>query len=329
MGGVERIASAGLDAIESQVAILDDDGMIVYTNDAWDAFGRENGLEGEPIGPGDDYLGVCDSDDDNDLATACNGLTDVLEGDRDRFALEYPCHSPDEKRWFTMRATPFEVDDDRYAIVMHVDITERKLAELDARERTEQLQMVARVLSHDLRNPLNVAKGRLELDGNAEIIGRQLDRMADIIDNALVIARGTTEVEREPVDLETAAREAWASVDTADATLEFDETEPLAVDPRTFPHLLENLFRNSVEHAGPDVTVTVGTLDDGFYVEDDGPGLPDEDVFEAGVTTGGSGLGLAIVRTIADAHGWRIETPDVDGARLEFRSKAVNPAAVG
>lgn len=321
MGGVDRIASAGLDAIESQVAIVDADGLIVYTNEAWDTFGRENGLEGEAIGPGDDYLAVCGTDDESDLSTACTGLGDVLEGSMDRFDFEYPCHSPDEKRWFIMKATPFEVDDERYAIVMHVDITERKLAEISASERTEQLEMVARLLSHDLRNPLNVAMGRLELDGDTDIIARQLDRMADIIDNALVIARGTGDVEREQVDFATLAEDAWSSVETMDATLTIEDTGPIAVDTRTFPHLLENLFRNSIQHAGPDITVTVGLLDDGFYVEDDGPGLPDEDIFEAGVSTSGSGLGLAIVRAIADGHGWQIETPDADGARFEFRNR--------
>jgi len=318
MTSLERVVSGGLDAIESQVAIVDGDGIIVYTNQAWDDFGRENGLEGEPIGPGDDYLAVCGSDGADDPTTACDGLEAVLVGQRDRFSLEYPCHSPTEKRWFMMRSRSYEVENERYAIVMHVDITDRKLAEIEAQDRNEQLEMVARVLSHDLRNPLNVAMGRLEHDGDTEVVQRQLDRMTDIIDNALVIARGNQELERTPTDLETAARAAWDNVDTEDATLEIDATRPIQADDRLLPHLFENLFRNSIQHAGADVTVTVGPLDDGFYVTDDGPGLPEEDVFEPGVTTGGTGLGLTIVQTVADAHGWTIRTPSGNGARFEF-----------
>jgi signal transduction histidine kinase len=90
--------------------------------------------------------------------------------------------------------------------------------------------------------------------------------------------------------------------------------------------VLENLFRNSVDHAGPDVTVRVGMLDGtGFFVEDDGPGIPPEkraDVLAAGYTTaeGGTGYGLAIVAEIAEAHGWELAVTGsgTGGARFEF-----------
>jgi signal transduction histidine kinase len=88
--------------------------------------------------------------------------------------------------------------------------------------------------------------------------------------------------------------------------------------------LFENLFRNAVEHGGDQVSVTIGELEDGFYVADDGPGIPAEDrqsVFEYGESTAedGTGLGLAIVRRVAEAHGWTVSVTDSDtgGARLE------------
>ena len=88
---------------------------------------------------------------------------------------------------------------------------------------------------------------------------------------------------------------------------------------------LENLFRNAVEHGGPDVSVEVGDLDDGFYVADDGPGIDEDaagDVFDYGYTTSetGTGLGLSIAETIAQAHGWRlyVDTTARDGAMFVF-----------
>jgi len=85
---------------------------------------------------------------------------------------------------------------------------------------------------------------------------------------------------------------------------------------------LENLFSNVIDHGGEHVTV--GNLDDGFFVEDDGPGLPeDEDVFDAGRSTeqDGTGFGLAIVEQIVEAHGWTIDATagSEGGARFEIR----------
>ena len=98
----------------------------------------------------------------------------------------------------------------------------------------------------------------------------------------------------------------------------------LQADATRLRQLLENLFRNSVDHGGEDVTITVGTLADGFYVADDGPGIPEaerDQVFESGYSTNrdGTGFGLAIVEEIAAGHGWEITvTEGVEGgARFE------------
>jgi signal transduction histidine kinase len=189
------------------------------------------------------------------------------------------------------------------------------------------------VLSHDLRNPLNVALGRAELlDGDGEqaaAVRSSLERMNTIIEDALVLAR-KTDVERlSAVDLPTVVRDAWSHVATADAALTVQQIDRIEADESLLSQLLENLFRNAVEHAGEDVTVVVGPLDDasGFFVADDGPGVPApdrEEVFEPGYTTnseeGGTGLGLAIVERIAEAHGWsvRVTEGDEGGARFEF-----------
>jgi signal transduction histidine kinase len=103
----------------------------------------------------------------------------------------------------------------------------------------------------------------------------------------------------------------------------------LVADRSRLQQLFENLFSNSVAHAGVDVTVRVGLLDgrDGFYVEDDGPGIPETErstVFEMGYTTDtdGTGFGLAICNQIADAHGWNFGVTEGrwGGARFEVSS---------
>lgn len=117
----------------------------------------------------------------------------------------------------------------------------------------------------------------------------------------------------------------WQSVETKDATLECTVSGVLNADRTRLAQLFENLIRNAIEHGGADVTVTVGSLADGIYVADDGPGIPAEkrsDVFASGYSSRetGTGFGLAIVATIADAHGWEITVTESDtgGTRFEF-----------
>lgn len=89
--------------------------------------------------------------------------------------------------------------------------------------------------------------------------------------------------------------------------------------------IFEDLFRNAVEHGDADVTLTVGELADGFYIEDDGVGIPEDEreaVFEPGYSTSqeDSGFGLSIVGRVVDAHGWEIRLTDGadGGARFEI-----------
>jgi len=334
---IESIVVATLETLPTQLAVLDSDGDIQYTNRAWERFGRENDAPGDTSMVGENYLAVCDATDDPDSTTAARGIRSVLSGERDEFAFEYPCHSPDEQRWFLMRATGFEHAGEPHALVMHLNITERKLAELSVEEQNQQLETVASILSHDLRNPLTVALGRagmLDEAGtdheNVESLTASLERMETIIGDALMLTRGRDVEDTEPVTLRETARDAWSHVDTGDSTLDVAgniEGAVVAADRSLLMQLLENLFRNAVEHAGETVTVTVETVGDGdgrgFAVADDGPGIPEEErehVFDVGHTTdgGGTGMGLAIVELIAEAHGWDVTVGEsgTGGARF-------------
>jgi signal transduction histidine kinase len=214
-----------------------------------------------------------------------------------------------------------------------VDITDQKHRERELDRQNERLEEFASIVSHDLRNPLNVAEGRLELyrrtgdESELEVVAEMHERISELIDEVLAFAREGSHVEdTEWVDSHPQAWEAWEAVDTGDATLVQQWDYCIEADASRLVRLFENLFRNSVEHGGRDVTVEVGTLEAeaGFYVQDDGPGVPEsvrDDLFERGVSTNedGTGFGLAIVAEIAEAHGWAVELAEHDGgARFEF-----------
>ncbi len=202
--------------------------------------------------------------------------------------------------------------------------------------QNERLDQFTSVVSHDLRNPLSVATGRLKLareecdSEHLPHVEDALERMETLIEDLLTLARGDRTVNPEPVSLSAVAESSWANVGTPNGTLVTDVDRGIEADESRLKQLLENLIHNSFEHGRPDgngpMTVTVGLLEDGFYVADDGAGLPGSDrdrLFEVGFSTrpGGGGFGLGIVEKIVDAHGWTIEATDgVDGgARFEIR----------
>ncbi|KOX91322.1 chemotaxis protein CheY [Haloarcula rubripromontorii] len=221
------------------------------------------------------------------------------------------------------------------------NIAERTRRERELQDQKEQLEQFAATVSHDLRNPLNVIQGRLELvqaeqpSDHLDVIETATDRMERIVEDLLWLAREQQDIgSLEPVAIDAVAEAAWELVsDPADeAELYCDygaDTQPLIkADTDQLRHLLENLFRNTIDHAGLDVTVVVGEIfgdANGFYIEDDGPGIPEEDretVFEAGYSTSesGTGLGLNIVKRVVDAHGWDIRATEssIGGTRFEI-----------
>ncbi|WP_254762153.1 PAS domain S-box protein [Natrinema marinum] len=241
---------------------------------------------------------------------------------------------------FSMGLLPLE--DGEFAGTVHAfrNITERVTYREELERQNERLEKFASLVSHDLRNPLNVAQGHLDLletECESESIGETrwaINRMEELIDDLLALARyGRTVADRERIELADLAEVAWAGVDTADATLVADLEGSITAHKGRVRELLENLFRNAVDHGGDDVTVTVGQLESdtdpsGFFVEDDGSGLPDtDDIFEFGRTTAddGTGLGLGIVTEIAEAHGWQVTACDGQdgGARFEIRGVTI------
>ena len=270
-------------------------------------------------------------------------------------------------------------------VVMLHDITALRERERQLEQQNERLEGFAGIVSHDLRNPLNVARGRLELSlesvngesvegpdeegpdeegsdgirgseaqgdeaqgdeaqgdeaqgdeahrggllGHLEATGRALGRMDAIIEDVLTLTWGGRDLRPDdlsPRSLGALAEAAWDQVDTAEARLQLDAPPSFRCDKDRLQRLLENLFRNAIEHAGEAAVVRVGGLSGGFYVEDNGPGIPEaerETVLRGGYSSQeeGTGLGLSIVQGIAEAHGWSLSVTESGegGARLEFR----------
>jgi PAS domain S-box-containing protein len=228
--------------------------------------------------------------------------------------------------WTEVRTYP--VDDGLF--VHSRKITEKKEREQELKRRNHILQSFASTVSHDLRNPLNVAEGRLQLAKETgdfehlEEVAQAHNRMRNLIDELLRLARGEA-LELRAVSLGEMAELAWETIDADGTALVVEDDLSFEAHDSQLRRLFENLFWNALEH-GDATTICVGTIDgDGFFVEDDGVGIPAserERVFESGVSTDvdSPGYGLSIVQGIADTHGWEIGLGESSesGARFEI-----------
>lgn len=281
----------------------------------------------------DELRGMTVTDIDTDLPTVEEYHAFVTELRTEGELTFDGTHRRKDGSTFPVEVNASYVEMDReYVIAISRDVTDRREYERRLEQQNERLEAFANTVSHDLRNPLNVADGRLELareesdNEHLAAVADAHDRMAALIEDLLVLARSGEAVgELEAVAVANLVKECWRNVATAEATLEPAIDREIRADRGRLQQLFENLTRNAVEHGGESVTVIVGTLDDGFYIEDDGSGISEDGrdkVFDAGYSTDndGTGFGLSIVQRIVDAHGWDIRVTDGSsgGARFEI-----------
>ena len=141
----ERFAYATLDALSEHVAVLDARGTILAVNRAWRDFAVANSPAPAGLGEGANYFAACAGATGEGAEYADSfaaGLRAVIEGESEEFTLEYPCHSPTQKRWFIARAKRFEFEGEARAVVTHANVTAHRLAEERLRESEERLRAI-------------------------------------------------------------------------------------------------------------------------------------------------------------------------------------------
>ncbi|GAB3039551.1 hypothetical protein GCM10025298_30900 [Natronobiforma cellulositropha] len=333
------------------ITLVDESGVITYASPSIETVlgYRPTALVGTSL------LELVHPDDRRDAVERFTALPEPVDGQA-RF--EYRVRHRDGS-WVILEGVAVDLLENEIVggvVINSRDVTERNERERELERTNQRLDEFAGVLSHDLRNPLGLAQtyatfaeesGRPE---DLQVVHDAHDRMERMVTNLLTMARaGGTLEETEPVSVRALSEDAWETVRADGATLTCDLPAEWTVegDPERLLHVFENLFRNALEHGVGEetpvdardgggsepnetaLTVRVGALERagarGFFVEDDGVGIPPErreTVFERGRTTSaeGTGFGLSIARDVVDAHGWRIGATESasGGARFEI-----------
>lgn len=269
-----------------------------------------------------------------DREYAANAFAETIGNPGDEVTVEFRAIDAEgDQRWLEARGANYLDDPIIEGVMVNVrDITERKLREQDLERQKDHLQGLTRFLTHDVQNQLTVLEGYVTLiDRKTDIdevgsIQASVDRIDEMIEKVGTLAEsGQAISDQEAVSLEAVVEDSRQTTITpeSEATVEVLDDVTISADRERLQTLLENILGNAVEHGGPAVNIEVGALEHGFYVADDGPGIPEDqldEVFSPGATVDGAGLGLVIVDRIAEAHGWEvtIETSDAGGARFEI-----------
>ena len=324
MAGLDVEASAVVDAIDDALVVMSEAGEILECNEGFEAILAER----------DSYTGAVER-----VLDGFPALEARLERREEGIV---PVDTGEATLFFQLSVSTLDADTDAdlSLVVLH-DVTDQQRRQRTLERENEHLDQFASVISHDLRNPLDVAIGRTavvdelvddpRVEEHLSELRASHARMNRIIQDVLTLARQGERIDdKRTVTLSNVAQSAWSHVETDGAAIDVSAVESVSADPDRLGQVFENLFRNAIEHgkSAPDdsLTVTVGTLDDGsgFYVTDDGEGIdPDVrgQVLEAGFSQNDStGLGLAIVSKIADAHGWDVTVTESErgGARFDF-----------
>jgi PAS domain S-box-containing protein len=354
-----------LDSVLAQIAVLDRDGVIITVNQAWRRFALENstelGMPARRTEVGVNYLGVCQTshgDSAHEARPAYAGIRAVLEGRLPSFGFEYPCHSPDQQRWYSMTVTPLHAEGEG-VVITHTDITASKLAQDAIRSARDEAERANRAkseflsrMSHELRTPLNAILGFGQLLERANLVALQTDNVREIlhagrhllelINEVLDLARiesGKFSVSLEAVPLLPLIADCLSLMrpQAESAGIELIETaqdcgEQVRADRTRLKQVLLNLLSNAVKYNRPQgaINVTPTLQEDAVQIRirDTGAGLTAEQQARLFVpferldadqsAIEGTGIGLALSKRLVELMGGSIGVESEPGVGSTF-----------
>lgn len=343
----EELYEASLDAV-TQVLDADSSQLVRVEDDTLEVVASSNadGFEDESIPVASDIVGQLDLigrshvfEDIRDVRSVSASQAGVTDNQLvPRSLLVVPVDSIGLLVAMDGSTDAFNESDQQWAeqLAQLIDGVLQSNESSDDDPEIDRLNRIATILSHDFAGPLTVARGSIELaeeTGDEAYFDRAysaLDQIEQLVEGIERLARdGDSYPRPEMLELRSIAEEVWPAIEYGDSTLDIVGSRKLLADEHALAQLLRNLFSNAIDHGGDGVTVRIGTHPDGFFVEDDGPGIPMEDrevIFSWGYTNGDGhkGIGLSIVEQICAVHDWDISVTDSDlgGARFEVTTEA-------
>lgn len=311
-------------SVDDAVIFLDESRQIRdFNQHALAAFPELAGSEGQPLSSVLPQVSECAEEGG-----------DVLEVDRDG-----------ETRYYLVGESSFSLDQNDYGQVLvfaDATTTERRRRELE--RQNEQLEGLAAAIRHELRNTLQIVRGRVTIAGEAldrgevslaresfETASETSDRMSRVVDDLSAIAEygqsieGTRHIAFEPV-----VEEAWTDVDPTETDLTVEGRGEIRAERGRLHALFVNVFRFYLHNDASSVRVQL--RDDGFAVADDGasPSVADPDVlfdYDGAVPDAQTGVTLPNMRMLARAHGWEAAAdPEYEGGvRIVVSGASVEP----
>lgn len=344
-----------LNSFCDSIAVIDKNGQIVFTNSSWKSFAAENSAVYEKTCAGVNYFDQCRNARGEDRALAMDVLTGmqaVISGDKTVFEIEYPCHSPDERRWFLLRVTPVESRPD-YIIVSHINITKRRLAEeavesanehlhvMNERLRTAQYKLV-----HDIIGPIN-SIGRLitltKDERNQKIaeqhfhmLEKSIYDLKDFIQKTLQVTTRIPKAEavyfRQIIDTCLSAIQFAPGKEAIDISVSVNQPSVFYSDTLEVRSILSNLLTNCVKYHDPkkeksfvEVNVNVTEHVAEIEVKDNGIGIEKDkltQIFDLNYQvqkSEGAGVGLYLVKKSVEFLKGSIVTDSEPGRGTSFR----------
>ena len=321
-----------LNSIQESIAVITMEGEIIFTNQAWKSFSAENGGTVALTGATANYFQVCDAtqgDEAKMADTAKHGIQQVVKDDLKIFEMEYPCHSPSENRWFILRAKKL-LSYPNLTLVAHINITNRKIAELEVEKNyqksliiNERLHTTLHKIVHDIQNPISGIIGLVDLsksETDLTILNEYLGLIEEGSNDLSLFVKDTlkhlsTAEKSERINFEEVISNYINSVKQLitshgiELQYAVDQTGEFSTDHSEFRSILSNLVSNAIKYSDRhkpkrfiNIHFTSNVHTGVLKVQDNGIGIREENIskimnrnFQVKSSKPGIGLGMHMV----------------------------------